>query len=77
MQFDVLLIMMCYEFEVGQRILFKIVFYFIVIFVLVFKVFVVYREVVVQGREFIDIQIEFVGLVNIKINLNFYIFIIN
>lgn len=74
MQFYVLLIMMCNEFEVGQRILFKIVFYFIVIFVLVFKVFVVYREVVVQGREFIDKQIQFVGLVNIK-KINFWLFV--
>lgn len=49
MQLDALLIMMCNEFEVGQRTLPKIVFNSIAILVLVSKALVVYREVAVQG----------------------------
>lgn len=78
MQLYALLIMMCNEFEVGQRRTSpKIVFHSIAILVLVSKALVVYREVAVQGREPTDKQTQLVGSVNTKINLNFHIFTIN
>lgn len=77
MQLYALLIMMCNEFEVGQRTSPKIVFHSIAIFVLVSKALVVYREVAVQGRGPTDIQTQLLGSVNTKINLNFHIFTIN
>lgn len=76
MQLYALLIMMCNEFEVGQRTLPKIVFHSIAILVLVSKALVVYREVAVQGREPTDIQTELVGSVNTKINLKIFIFLL-
>lgn len=66
MQLYALLIMMCNEFEVGQRTLPKIVFHSIAILVLVSKALVVYREVAVQGREPTDKQTQLVGSVNTK-----------